>query len=135
MTDAKSSKHGKITLGASDFAHVRNWRHSKSSNNKKYASSTSGGHELTTDGPFGGTVSFDLVLDHEDRIEERIGIGDVVTLWLYTDETNYWIVPCRIASMDDEVQIEAGEPPTIAVEADCHGAWTTPAGSLSDGGL
>lgn len=133
MTDAKSSKLGKITLGASDFAHVRNWRFSKTSNNKKYASSTSGGHELTTKGPFGGTVSFDLVLDPDDRIEERINVGDQVTLELYQDGSNYWSVPVRIASMDDEVQIEAGEPPTIACEADCHGAWTQPDGSASAG--
>jgi hypothetical protein len=133
MADAKSGKLGKITLGASDFAHVRNWRLNLTSNNKKYASSTTSGHENTTKGAFGGTVSFDLVLDHEDRIEERIKIGDQVTLLLLTDETNSYSVPVRIASMDNEVQIEEGEPPTVSVEADCHGPWTYPDGTASAG--
>jgi hypothetical protein len=133
MADAKSGKLGKITLGASDFAHVRNWRANFTSNNKKYASSSSSGHELTTKGAFGGTVSFDLVLDHTDRIEERIVIGDQVTLELYVDATNYFSCPCRISSMDNEVQIEEGEPPTVSVEADLHGAWTYPGGVVSAG--
>jgi hypothetical protein len=133
MTDAKSAKLGKITMGASDFAHVRNWKLNLTANVKKYATSTTAGHEATTKGAFGGTVSFDLVLDHDDRIEDRIKVGDQVTLLLYTDETKYYSVPCRISSMDNEVQIEEGEPPTIAVEADCHGAWTYPDGTLSAG--
>lgn len=132
-TDAKSGKLGKITIGSSDLAHVRNWRLNLTSNNKKYASSGTAGHERTTKGAFGGTVSFDLVLDHADRIEERIKVGDLATLQLYVDETNYFEVPARISSMDNEVQIEEGEPPTIAVEADCHGAWTYPDGTASTG--
>jgi len=133
MADAKSGKLGKVTMGASDFAHVRNWRFNMTSNNKKYASTSTGGHEKTTKGAFGGSVSFDLVLDHDDRIEERIKVGDQVTLLLYTDATNYYSVPVRIASMDNELQIEEGEPPGISVEADCHGAWTYPDSTLSAG--
>jgi|GEM_PF-3736877 len=129
----KSSKTGKITVGASDFAEIRNWRFSKTSNNKTYATSSTSGHQKTTKGMFGGTVSFDAVLEPEDALEDRIKVGDQVTLELYYDATRKWQVPVRISSMDDECQIEEGEPPTIAVESDCHGAWTYPDGTESSG--
>jgi len=128
-----SGKTGKITMGSSDFAEVRNWRFSKTANVKTYASSSTSGHQRTVKGMFSGTVSADLVLDPADTLEDRIKVGDQVTLLLYRDATKYFSVPCRISSMDDEVQIEEGEPPTVSFEAETHGAWTYPDDTVSAG--
>ena len=127
----KGAKTGKIIIGSSDLAEVKNWKFGKSGNNKTYNSSSTAGHQKTVAGPKSGSVSFDLILDQDDAIEERIKVGDLVSLELYTDDTRNWIVPARIASVDDEVNIEEGEPPTVSVEADTHGAWTYPDGSVS----
>lgn len=129
----ESAKTGKIALSGSDFAEVRNWSFSKSANVKTYASSSTSGHQKTVKGMFSGTVSFDVVLDPDDTIEDRIKPGDQVTLTLYRNASDSFSVPCRIASLDDEVQIEEGEPPTVSCEAESHGAWTYPDGSTSAG--
>lgn len=129
----ESGKNGKITMGSSDFAEVRNWRFNKTANVKTYASSSTGGHQKTVKGQFAGTISADLLLDPDDAIEERIKIGDQVTLELYRDTTKLYSVPCRINTVDDEVQIEEGEPPSVSFEAESHGAWTYPDDTVSAG--
>jgi len=127
----KSGKHGKIVIGASDLAEIRNWKFDKSANNKTYASSSTAGHQSTVDGNKSGSVSFDAILDPADPLEDRIKVGDQVTLELHYDDTRKWTVPVRIESMGDEVQIEEGEPPAVSVEATTHGAWTYPDGTAS----
>lgn len=125
------SKDGKIVLGASDIAEVRNWRFAKNSNNKEWASSSTSGHMKNVGGMKSGTVTFDVVYDPDDPIEERMKPGDSVTLILHWENSRKYTVPCRIESMEDEVQIEEGEPPTVAVEAQTNGAWTYPDGTVS----
>ena len=122
----ESGKNGKIVLGSSDVADVRNWRFAKSGNINSYASSSTSGHSRTVQGMKSGTLAFDVLVDPDEPIEDRLKPGDTATLLLYRNEINHFSVPCRIQSLDDEVQIEEGEPPAVAVEAIAHGAWTWP---------
>ena len=128
-----SGKNGKITLGASDLAEVRNWRFSMNANIKKYASSSTAGHEKSVKGMFGGTVSAELVYDPADPLEDRLKVGDTATLLCKDNATRTWTIPVRISTMDHEVQVEEGEPLTMSIEAECNGAWTYPDGVASAG--
>ena len=127
----ESGKDGKIMIGGSDIGDIKNWKFTRNANNKSYASSRTAGHTKVVKGVKSGTVSFELVLDPDDPIEDRINEGDDVTLLLYRDASRYWSVPVRIESMDDSVNIEEGDPPTVSVEAQTNGAWTSPAGDTS----
>lgn len=129
----KSAKHGLLTLGASDIAEVRNIRWTLNANVKSYASSTTGGHTKTVKGQFSGTISFDVVYDPDDPIEERLKPGDQVTLVAKFDANRNYSLPCRIESLENELNIEEGEPPTVSCEALTHGAWTYPDGTVSAG--
>jgi len=123
---------GKVTIGSSDIAHVTAWRFGKSGNVQTYTSSGTAGHQKTLAGHLSGEVSFDVIFDPGDPIYSRIKPNDLVTLLLYFDLTNFYSVPARIDSMDDEVNISEGSPPTVAVTAITDGAWTYEDGSVSD---
>ena len=122
----ESGKTGKIVISGSDVYEVKNWKLSRSGNTKTYASSSTAGYQRTVPGNFSGTISFEVVLDPSHPLEDQMDVGDQVSLLLYRNASKYWTVPCRISSMDDDVNIEEGEPPTISCEADTHGAWTNP---------
>jgi hypothetical protein len=129
----ESGKNGKITIGASDLAEVRNIRMSFNANNQTYASSSTSGHQKSVKGMFGGTVSFDVVYDPADPIYDRLKPGDLVTLLNYVGASHKYTVPVRINTLDPEINIEDGSPPTVAVEGQTQGAWTYPDGTTSAG--
>ena len=121
-----SGKFGKIMAGASNLLEVRNWKLSTSGGSRTYTSSSTSGMQRTVDGVHSGTVSFELVLDPAGPIEDQLDIGDLASMMLYRTASDMYSVTCRITSVDDDVNIEEGEPPTLAVEADTHGAWYGP---------
>lgn len=127
----KSGKDGKISLGSSDFACVRNWSLTITSNNPQFGSSCSAGHKSSVGGVKSATVSFEIIVDFEDYIFDRIKPGDSATLLLYEDETRNWSVPVRIDSMSETVDVDDGGEITVSVDASSNGAWVYPDGSTS----
>lgn len=127
----KSGKHGKVAIGSSDVNDIRNWKFDMSGNVKTYASSSTSGHQSTVDGNKAGTVSFELVFDQDEDIDNTLKVGDQVTLLLHQDSVRKYTVPVRIDSVGHELNIEDGEPPAVSVEAQTHGAWTYPDGTVS----
>ena len=120
----ESGKVGRILYGSSEIAEVRNWKFSASGGTKTYATSTTSGCQRTVDGTGSGTLSFSVVLDPASAIESVLDVGSLVTLLLYRSSGEHLSVPCRISAIGDDVNIEEGEPPSIELEADTHGAWT-----------
>jgi hypothetical protein len=134
MPQELAGKDGKIGIGASDFAGLRNVSFSMSANNKSYGSSSSGGHTRTVAGIKSGTLSFDIVLSTDQDIFDEIKIGDQVTI--HMEETGVtssrsWTIPVRIDSMEEEIAVEESEPISVSCEAQTHGAWTYPDGTTS----
>ena len=130
-SNLESGKFGKIIKDGTELCHIRNWTFNKTANVKTYFSSSTAGHQKSTCGPKAGTVNFGAYYDPANPIEDSLKIGDQVTLHLYISQTRFYQVPVTIDNMDDEVQIEDGEIPTVAIESQTNGAWTYPDGGVS----
>ena len=133
-----SGKDGKILVGTSDYAELRNWNFTPSSNNPQFGSSSSAGHKKSVAGVKSGTVSFAQVLETVDAIYESVKPGDAVVLLLYEIKDNtavspdrFWSVPARIESLAVDVDVDDGGEVTVGVEATTNGAWTYPDGTVS----
>lgn len=132
-----SGKDGKVLVGVSDYAEIRNWNLTINSNNPQYGSSTTAGHKKSVAGVKSGTVSFAQVLETEDAIYESVKPGEAVTLLLYElkdsgQGTNRnWSVPVRIESLAEDVDVDDGGEVTVGVEATTNGAWTYPNDEVS----
>ena len=98
----KSGKDGKVRMGSSDFAEVTNWTFNANPNLKEYASSSTSGHVAQVKGQFSGTVEFDVIIDGNDDILDRIKPGDSVTLLLREDATREWSVPALVGEISTE---------------------------------
>jgi len=127
----RSGSCGKLMLGASDIAEVRDWTMAMTGANPNYVSSSSAGHQQNKAGPKSATLSFNVLYDTDDSIYERMELGDAVTLLAYIDAVQKFTVPCRITSMEHSCPIESGDMQAVAVEAASNGRWTYPDGVLS----
>ncbi len=133
-----SGKDGKVLVGTSDYAELRNWNLTVNSNNPQFGSSSSSGHKKSVAGVKSGTVSFAQILETADAIYESVKPGDAVVLLLYEIKDNvavsadrFWTVPVRIESLAEDVDMDDGGEVTIGVEATTNGAWTYPDGTVS----
>jgi hypothetical protein len=124
----KSARFGKMRLGASDFAEVRNISIEFRANNPVKSSSANPGFEERVTGRRGATVTFEVYYDEDDPIEDRVKEGDLVSLEAFMDyrESGKWTIPVRISSMSYSIPISEDDPPTCNVEGESHGAWTYP---------
>lgn len=111
-------------MGSSDFADVTNWTMNVSANLKEFASSSTSGHVKQVKGQFSGTVEFDVLIENDDDILDRLVVGDTVTLLLNEDPTRQWSVPALVSEISTEVNISEGDPPTRSISAATNGAWT-----------
>ena len=134
MSLEKSGKKGKIMIGASGLAGVRNWRYNMDPSNQPYSSSSTPGHKKTVAGVKSGKVNGEIVIDFNEYLLDDLKIGVEVTFLLYEDsgEARHYIVPCRLGPVEVTTDVENGTPISASFEADTQGAWTYPDGTVSD---
>lgn len=121
---ALSGKNGKITIGSSDLAEITSWSFNPTSNNPAWASSSNAGYKVREAGVKDGSGSFEGKYDKADQINDRITVGDKVTLLLYIDASSFFSVPAIIDSISYEVDIDDGEIVSFTCDFSTNGAWT-----------
>lgn len=120
----KSGKAGKLMISASKILGVRNIQTTQNSNNPMFATSESSGHKISVAGVKNATVSCDIVLDTDQRLETQLKVGDAVTLLVYEDATVFETYPVRLESLNKTIDINDGGEVTQAATFSPNGAWT-----------
>lgn len=131
MATHLSGKNGKILYGSTELSSVRKWSAKLNSNNPKFASSAAPGHKVSVAGVKEGSVTFEVVLDTDAAQYIALKPGDSTTLKLYENASRFYIIPVRIDSIGEEVDVNEGGEEVLSYEASTNGAWTYPDGTLS----
>lgn len=131
----KSGKSGKLVVGASKILGVRNIQTTQTSNNPQFATSETNGHKITVGGVKNATMSADIVLDTDERLEDRMEVGDAVTLLVYEDASVSETYPMRLESISKAIDINDGGEVTQAVTFSPNGRWTFSGGGASLGSV
>jgi hypothetical protein len=140
MTNPPPVEHGNISgqcgfihVDPSDLADIGRWEFNREATVPEFCHSGSNGYNLTALGKARGDVSFDAILNIYDSIYDIIAEGQLVTLLLYENNVRHWIVPVRIKTIGETVEINQATEISIRVTAVTHGQWTYPDGSLAAG--
>jgi hypothetical protein len=128
-----SGQCGFIHIDPSDLADIGRWEFNMEASVPEFAHSGSNGYNLTALGKARGDITFEAILNIYDSIYDRIGIGQLVTLLLYENDVRHWIVPARIKTIGETVEINQATEVSVRVTAVTHGQWTYPDGTLAAG--
>lgn len=120
----ESGKDGKILIGSTPIADITSWDFAKEAHTSRYGSSSSGGYKKTLAGARmgSGTIEFKWDSSGASPLQE----GDVVTLKLYTNASEFFTVPAVIKSFRLAVDIDNGETTAGSAGFETDGAWTEP---------
>jgi hypothetical protein len=121
-----SGKDGKVLSGSTPLADISHWRLKTIAKNIAYASSATLGHKRRLPGVKDAGGSFTFRLNAADAITAQLDVGDLVTLKLYVDVTNFFSVPAIIDAVEVETDISTGKMVGGTVEFSADGAWTEP---------
>ena len=121
-----SGKDGQVLRDSTTLADVTRWRLKTTANNRAYASSATGGHKRRLRGVKDGGGDFAFLLNRADPVTGQLAEGDLVTLKLYVDTTNFFTVPAIIDSLSLEVDVSSGDVVGGTAEFSADGAWTKP---------
>lgn len=127
-----SGKNGKVFVDPSDLTDCQNWTLNLESNNPEFGGTANAGHKTSVDGVKRSSGSFELKVDKEDPVYDRIKPGQAVTLELYEDATRKWSVPARIENIELTSDQDEGEAFSASVSFSPRGAWTYPDGTVSE---
>jgi hypothetical protein len=105
----ESGKNGKVLVGSTTVAEVTGWTLNRTSNNPSWGSSSVAGEKQRVAGVKDATGSFDFKYDPADRIHSAISEGDAVTLNLYTNATDYFVVPAVVDGITYTVDMNDGD--------------------------
>lgn len=105
----QSGKNGKVLAGATTIAEVTGWTYNPTSSNPAWASSSKAGRKQRVGGVRDSSGTFDFKYDTTDRIHAILTPGDEVTLNLYSDASDIFVVPVVIDGITYEVDINDGE--------------------------
>ena len=121
-----SGKDGKVLSGSTTLADITHWRLKTIAKNVAYASSATGGYKRRLAGVKDAQGSFTFRLNASDAMTAQLDVGDLATLKLYLDATNFFSVPAIIDVVELETDISTGKVVGGAVEFSADGAWTEP---------
>lgn len=121
-----SGKNGKVEIGSTVLASITNWSLTQTSNNDSYASSATSGCKSRVAGVKDASGTIEIVLDLADPIYDDFTPGSAVTLDLFLDGTEYFIVPAIIDSMSISADIDNGTATRVTAAFSATGAITLP---------
>ncbi|MCH8992602.1 MAG: hypothetical protein IIA44_12765 [Acidobacteria bacterium] len=121
-----SGKDGTVLSGSTTLADITHWRLKTIAQNVAYASSATSGHRKRLPGVKDAGGSFTFRLNASDAVTAELDVGDLVTLKLYVDATNFFSVPAIVDAVEVETDISTGKVVGGAVEFSADGAWTEP---------
>jgi len=102
---------------------VRSWKVSRLSDNKEYASSSTAGWKKRVAGNRDWNGSFEVYTQDGD-LALGFDEGDKVTLELLSDTGMTLTGPAIIDSIDEDVQVEGGDPTAATVNFSGDGEFT-----------
>lgn len=105
---AISGINGKILVGASQLVECNGWTLNRSAVLHAYSSCATGGYKKRVAGVKDSSGSLKGLFDPDNFIDDYFGIGDSVTLNLYVNSSDYYIVPSLIESLDIETDQDEG---------------------------
>lgn len=106
---AASGQYGQILVSGSTLAECTEWTMNEEVQDHRYASCSTSGWYQRVAGTKDTTGTCGGIFDPTDPIHDYVGVGDHVTLLLYTSATIYHSVPAQINSIETNVNIEDGE--------------------------
>lgn len=121
---AVSGQYGKILIGASVLVECTGWELDRSVELFDYASCATAGAKKRVAGVKDASVTLRGVMDPDDRIEDYLDVGDAVTLKLFYTATKHHLVPVVVESINEGVDIEAGDINRWEITASLNGSWT-----------
>lgn len=105
-----SGKEGKVALSTpSDLAHVTLWTMDQSDSAPAWNSSSTGGHKTRKSGVRDATGTVEGKYDQDDPIENRLGVGSAVTLYLHQRADRKITVAALVTGLTLNVNIDSGE--------------------------
>ncbi len=85
------------------------WTMDRSVNVFPYASCSTGGKTARITGTKDARGTLTGFVDDSEHISDFIQEGDEVVLYLYSNTTDYWLVPAFITSVSEGANIETGD--------------------------
>lgn len=120
-----SGQYGTIKIGSSALVECMGWTWTRTVADHAYASCNTSGFKKRVAGTkdHSGTMNgkMDLAVEMEDYFDE----GDLVTLNLYVNTTDYYIVPAMITELTVEVDIDEGDIIPWSASFGGNGAWSS----------
>lgn len=120
-----SGVNAKVMIGASNVMECQRWSWSRSVNSLAYASCSTGGYKKRVAGTKDHNGSIGGLVDDSDDLSDYFDEGDLVTLLLYINTTDYYSVPAMI----EEITIEANNDDGDLIPWDAtfggNGAWSS----------
>jgi hypothetical protein len=112
---------------------VKKWSWTMKANVGKYSSNKTGGYKKSVAGTKEGSGSADCILDPEDppSVEppadaQTVAAGALLSLALQTVSGQLFIVPCVIANIKVDVDLDSGDPETWSFDWEANEAWENP---------
>jgi hypothetical protein len=115
-----------IEPGAVDIDEIKKWSWTMKSNVGKYSSNKTGGYKKSIGGTREGSGSADCVWDPENPPTDQfvVGIGELLNL--QTTAGQRFVVPCVIANIKVDVDLDSGDPETWSFDWEADEAWVNP---------
>ena len=105
-----SGKNGKVLVGSTTVAEVTGWTLNPTSNNPAWGSSSVAGQKQRVAGVQDCNGSVNFKYDTSSRQHATIKRGDLVTLNLYVNATDFFIVPAVVDAETYDVDVDEGTP-------------------------
>ncbi len=124
MATPISGKNGAVKIGMASVGVVTGWTMKKNAHIDDFASSEVPGYGSTVAGVkrATGTVEF----KYDSLAASPLVEGSSVTLDLFLDATEKYVVPAMIESYDVTVDINDGNAIKVSASWKSNGAWTEP---------
>lgn len=122
---AISGSFGKIMIGASTAPDCTAWSWERSCILHAYASCSTSGWKKRVAGTKDHSGSLEGKFSDSDLIDDYFDEGDAVTLHLYVNTTDYYIVPARIENLSIEVDIDDGDIIPWSSSFSGDGQWSS----------
>ena len=118
-----SGKDGSVEVDGSAVLESRKWTLKRTSDNKEYASTETGGNKKRVAGIKDWSGSIDCYAP--EGADVTISEGQAITVTLKKDATHSYAGPAIVDDIDVETDIEGGELTGVSIAFSGNGALTT----------
>jgi hypothetical protein len=124
-----SGQYGDAKISTTSIAEIGKWDFESKAKNAKYTSNKTLGYERTLPGTLSGSGGLTGFHDPTAPATAIIDAGTAVTLKLYINATQFYVVPACIDNFKLSIDIETGAIVGWTSSFSADGAWTNPVAS------